>query len=502
MNTGCQAEVLPDLSPAHALLSAAHQHPDRLSLIDAESARTFTLAQSASCVRTLAWYFTTLGLSAGDRIVVCAPNSVWHFLIHAAASWIHAVSVPISPLLPEAVRMRLYDEVAPALIIGPRSGRPHTSNLLASLSFEELDTLSREAGSQCPADFSPLPCHDETAALVFTSGTSGKMRAAQLTHANLWWASQCFRDGFEYCPGSAVCGVVAPLSHIGGFNGTSMDIFTHGGTLVVFASFDPLEVARGIEKWRISIMFAVPAMCHMLVQAAREATIDLSSWTRPLVGGDAMGASLFDEMSRMGLSPIHVWGMTELGGAGTFLSPERWPAHPGAIGFPFPYIQCRLRDAQGNLITEAGQAGIIEVRGPGVASRYWGEEERKNEWFSSSDIAVFDEDHCMHMIGRSSRVINTGGELVSPAHVEEALRALDCVADVCVVGLDDERWGQIVAAALVPATHEELSTENVRNLVKDSLAPWQHPRRIRWVEALPKTTTGKVDFSQAQSLFA
>lgn len=117
MNTGCQAEVLPDLSPAHALLSAAHQHPDRLSLIDAESERTFTLAQSAGCVRRLAWYFTTLGLSAGDRIVVCAPNSVWHFLIHAAASWIHAVSVPISPLLPEAVRRRLYDEVAPALII-------------------------------------------------------------------------------------------------------------------------------------------------------------------------------------------------------------------------------------------------------------------------------------------------------------------------------------------------------------------------------------------------
>ena len=170
MNTGCQAEVLPDLSPAHALLSAAHQHPDRLSLIDAESARTFTLAQSASCVRRLAWYFTTLGLSAGDRIVVCAPNSVWHFLIHAAASWIHAVSVPISPLLPEAVRMRLYDEVAPALIMGPRSGRPHTSNLVASLAFEELDTLSREAGSQCPADFSPLPCHAESAALVVTSG--------------------------------------------------------------------------------------------------------------------------------------------------------------------------------------------------------------------------------------------------------------------------------------------------------------------------------------------
>ena len=502
MSTEHQAEVLPDLSPARALLSAAHQHPDRVSLIDAESARSFTLAQSAGCVRTLAWYFTTLGLNAGDRIVVCAPNSVWHFLIHAAASWIHAVSVPVSPLFPEAVRERLYDKVEPALIIGKEDLPPNGSDLFTYISFEDLDTLAREVGSGCPTDFFPLPCHDETAALVFTSGTSGKMRAAQLTHANLWWASQCFRNGFEYCPGSAVCGVVAPLSHIGGFNGTSMDIFTHGGTLVVFSSFDPLEVARGIEKWRISIMFAVPAMCQMLMQAARDARVDLSSWTHPLVGGDAMGASLFDEMTRMGLSPIHVWGMTELGGAGTFLSPERWPLHPGAIGFPFPFIQCRLRDTQGDLITEAGQPGIIEVHGPGVASRYWGEETRESEWFSSSDIGVFDDEQCIHMIGRSSRVMNTGGELVSPAHVEEALRALECVADACVVGLDDERWGQIVAAALVPATHDNLSLEYVRNLLKDSLAPWQHPRRIHWVESLPKTTTGKVDFSQVQALFA
>ena len=503
MSTEHQAEVLPDLSPAHALLSAAHQHPDRLSLIDAESARTFTVAQSASCVRTLAWYFTTLGLNAGDRIVVCAPNSVWHFLIHAAASWIHAVSVPISPFLPEAVRERLYDEVAPALIIGPQTARSHTSNLLASLSFDELDTLSREAGSNCPADFIPLPCHDETAALVFTSGTSGKMRAAQLSHANLWWASQCFRDGFEYSPASAICGVVAPLSHIGGFNGTSMDIFTHGGTVVVFSSFQPLSVVRGIEKWRISIMFVVPAMCHMLLNAAYENNVDLSSWTHPLVGGDAMGESLYSKMREAGLCPVHVWGMTELGGAGTFLSPEAWQRHPGAIGYPFPYIELRLVDPQGNPVDEAGQSGSIEVRGPGVAACYWGDDPRDtDEWFSTSDVGVFDSDMCLHILGRASRVINTGGELVSPIRVEEALRSLECVADACVVGLADERWGQIVAAALVPATHEDLSLENVRNLVKDSLAPWQHPRRIRWVESLPKTTTGKVDFSQVQALFA
>ena len=489
----------PNLSPAHALLAAAHQHPDRPSLIDASSGRSLSVEESARLTRGLAWYFHSLGIGSEDRIVVCAPNSIWHFIVHAAASWIHAVTVPLSPLLPYKQRQEIYELVSPALII---STDGHCVDGASALPISLVEERASETANQIPTGWEPLTCDNQTAALVFTSGTSGKMRAAQLSHANLWWASQCFRDGFEYSPGSAICGVVAPLSHIGGFNGTSMDIFTHGGTVVVFSSFQPLSVVRGIEKWRISIMFVVPAMCHMLLNAADENNVDLSSWTHPLVGGDAMGESLYSKMHEAGLSPIHVWGMTELGGAGTFLSPEAWQRHPGAIGYPFPYIELRLVDPQGNPITEAGQAGTIEVRGPGIISRYWGEEERTSEWFSSSDIAVFDEDDCMHMIGRSSRVINTGGELVSPAHVEEALRSLECVADACVVGLDDERWGQIVAAALVPATREDLSLENVRNLVKDSLAPWQHPRRIRWVENLPKTTTGKVDFSQVQALFA
>lgn len=501
MSTAVGAQVRPDLSPAHALLSAARQRPDHLSLVDAHREISLTLQQSATFVRALAWEFTRLGVEAGDRIVVCAPNSIWHFLIHAAASWIHAVTVPLSPLLPVSQREHQLAQVCPTILIHEDLVQPLKSVETTVLSFDDLERFVQDACNNCPEDFLPLPCHDETAALVFTSGTSGKMRAAALSHANLWWASQCFRDGFQYSPGSAICGVVAPLSHIGGFNGTSMDIFTHGGTVVVFSAFHPDTLAREIQKWRISIMFAVPAMCYPLLRTAFDRGFDLSSWTHPLIGGDAMGACLFDEMKAMGLSPIHVWGMTELGGAGTFLSPDCWHAHPGAIGFPFPYVERRLVSSEGHVIDEAGHAGMIEVRGPGVASHYWGEEARENEWFSTSDIAVYDADRCLHMLGRSSRVINTGGELVAPALVEEALRSLDCVADCCVIGLEDPQWGQVVAAALVPTSHSTPSAEELRTLLGDSLAPWQRPRRILWIDELPQTTTGKTDFTHLSSIF-
>ena len=295
----------PNLSPAHALLAAARQRPDRPSLIDASSGRTLSVEESARLTRGLAWYFHSLGIGAEDRIVVCVPNSIWHFIVHTAASWIHAVTVPVSPLLPYNQRQEIYEIVSPALII---SADGHSVDGVSTLPVSLIEERASQAINQSPAGWEPLTCYEQTAALVFTSGTSGKMRAAQLSHANLWWASQCFRDGFEYSPGSAICGVVAPLSHIGGFNGTSMDIFTHGGTVVVFSSFQPLSVVRGIEKWRISIMFVVPAMCHILLNAAHENNVDLSSWTHPLVGGDAMGESLYSKMRGLGFPPFMFGG--------------------------------------------------------------------------------------------------------------------------------------------------------------------------------------------------
>lgn len=186
---------MPNLSPAHALLAAAYQRPDRPSLIDASSGRSLSVEESARLTRGLAWYFHSLGIGSEDRIVVCAPNSIWHFIVHAAASWIHAVTVPVSPLLPYSQRQEIYELVSPALII---SADGHSVDGVSALPISLIEERALQAVDQSPAKWEPLTCDNQTAALVFTSGTSGKMRAAQLSHANLWWASQCFRDGFEY----------------------------------------------------------------------------------------------------------------------------------------------------------------------------------------------------------------------------------------------------------------------------------------------------------------
>ena len=487
------AAVAPDYSPARALLRAAEQHPSRASLVDGATDRVWSVAESADAVARLAGALRGRGLGASSRIAVVAQNSPWHFLIHVAASWIRAATVPMSPRAPAprlremleaaAVDLVVVDEAGAAALAGG-AGAP----VVAVSDIEEWSCLA-----PAPAG-PPLPCAQEEAAVVFTSGSTGLPRPVRLSHAALWWASACFRDGFEYSPGSHVVGVCAPLSHIGGFNGTTLDTFSHGGTLVVVGpSFDPVRTLECVQRHRIAMMFVVPTMARALLEANESVGADLSSWVRPLVGGDALTPALAERMRRAGLAPIHVWGMTETGGAGAMAAPDSH-APAGSIGRPFPYVDLRIVGAD-SAAAEPGALGTIEVRGPGVVTG--------QEWLNTGDLGFVDADGWVHLVGRAHRMINTGGELVAPPRVEAALMELEEVREALVVGVPDETWGEVVGAVLVPspgADAASLSPASLAAALGGALAPWERVRRVRLVDALPLTATGKPSPAAAREL--
>lgn len=520
--------VTPDYSPARTLMRAALQHPNRISLVWGFQGEEWSLKRSALAVRRLASVFSHK-LGIGERIAIIGPNSPWHFLVHVAASWSNNVTVPLSPRLPLAQLADLLDDCRPCLIIT-------TSELAACLPPVLINTNEGTHASFSPTiwTFEDLQLHEESAdeaggtppsrdeelaAIVYTSGSSGTPRGVELTHSQLWWASLSFRDGFEYSPGTDVIGVCAPLSHIGGFNGTTLDAFAHGGTLVVLPGFEPVSVLQAVEKYRITQMFLVPVMCHLLADAQDKLQADLSSYRNPLIGGDSMSADLEARLRSLGLAPIHVWGMTETGGAGALLSSDVFADHEGAIGLPFPYIDLRLVSEDGRILQpghEPSQVGEIQVRGPGVTRAYYRrpletESSCVDDWLRTGDLASYDEQGFVHMVGRASRMIHTAGEMVPPTRVETALRRCQDVADALVVGIEDDRWGHIVAAVLVPSdspvgvptlkeattssslprplTEEELA--RIRHETEDLLAPWEVVRTAMWVQSIPVTSTGK-----------
>lgn len=487
----------PDYSPARVLVRAARQRPDRPSIVWLGTGETWTLARSADAVRRTAAHLVSLGIGGGDRVVLATANTPWCYLLHCACAWIGAVTVPLSERLPADVLVDLLAGLRPGLVLvdeDPGSG---------ALRLEDFADGALRAD---PIEDGPRPLADEVGAIVFTSGSAGRTRGVELTHAQMWWGSMCFRDGFEYSPARDVLGICAPISHIGGFNGTSIDVFSHGGTIVVFPSFDPETILRAIEAHRISMMFVVPVMCHLLLDANERVGADLSSWARPLVGGDAMGPALAERMRAAGLRPIHVWGMTETAGAGMMASPD-CAAPPGALGDPFPYVDARLVRPDGS---PAGvdELGEIEVRGPGVASTFLtagehGPARIRDGWLATGDLATRDAEGWYRIVGRASRMINTGGELVAPGRIEELLRALPEVGDACVVGVAEERWGQIVSALLVPAAGETSADAlEIARSIEASLAPWERVRRAVWIEAIPCLPNGKPDASRAATLLS
>ena len=487
------AAMAPDYSPARALLRAAEQHPSRASLVDGATDRVWSVAESADAVARLAGALRGRGLGASSRIAVIAQNSPWHFLIHVAASWIRAATVPMSPRAPAPRLREMLEAAAVDLVVVDEAGAAALADGagVPVVAVSDIEEWSRLAPA--PAG-PPLPCAQEEAAVVFTSGSTGLPRPVRLSHAALWWASACFRDGFEYSPGSHVVGVCAPLSHIGGFNGTTLDTFSHGGTLVVVGpSFDPVRTLECVQRHRIAMMFVVPTMARALLEANESVGADLSSWVRPLVGGDALTPALAERMRRAGLAPIHVWGMTETGGAGAMAAPDSH-APAGSIGRPFPYVDLRIVGAHG-AAAGPGALGTIEVRGPGVVTG--------QEWLSTGDLGFVDADGWVHLVGRAHRMINTGGELVAPPRVEAALMELEEVREALVVGVPDETWGEVVGAVLVPspgADAASLSPASLAAALGGALAPWERVRRVRLVDALPLTATGKPSPAAARAL--
>lgn len=476
-------------------MRAARQRPHRDSIIWLPEGHKWSVSDSAEAVRRTASYLRALGIGEGDRVVLATANTPWCYVLHCACSWLGAIIVPLSERLPLPVLEELLASVKPRLLLLDEG---------LGLSGMLLKDFASEALSVEPIEGEPARRSDEIAAIVFTSGSAGRTRGVELTHSQLWWGSMCFRDGFEYCPGHEVLGVCAPISHIGGFNGTTIDVFTHGGTLVVFPAFDPRQVLLAIEKHRITMMFLVPIMCHLLLDENAHVRADLSSWARPLIGGDLLSPALAARMREVGLRPIHVWGMTETSGAGLMASPDSG-APAGALGAPFPYVDVRLVDEDG-AETHPGTVGEIEVRGPGVASSFLNAGEEgpariREGWLRTGDLATRDEEGWFMMLGRKSRMINTGGELVAPTRIEELLLSLPEVKGACVVGVADARWGQRVAALLVPrAGVLARDALEIARSIDELLAPWERVRQALWVEAIPLLPNRKPNAPEAQRI--
>ena len=418
--------------------------------------------------------FHDAGLRRGDRVATLTGNSPEHVAVFFACAKSGLILVPVSwRLSPPEIRYQLDDS--------------EPSVFLVEVDYEELANATGCAFEPFGAESGTAPAtevaDDDGLLLIYTSGTTGKAKGALLTHANCFWTNLSF-DLASGVHGDDVVLQVLPQFHCGGWNVQPLLAWWKGARVILEREFDPARVLTLIEEKRVTTMMGVPAIYLFLSQESRFDAADLSSLERAVVGGAPMPESLLEAWAARGAAVIQGYGLTEAAPNVLCLPPEDAVRKLGFAGKPYPFVDVTLSPEQELL-----------VRGPNVFAAYWRNPEATAAAFTddgrlrTGDIAERDDEGYFRIKGRLKEMYISGGENVYPAEVEAALHEHPQVGDAAVVGVPDDRWGEVGAAFVVA---DGVAEEELIEWCRGRLARYKVPKSIHFVGAIPRNSLGKI----------
>jgi long-chain acyl-CoA synthetase len=438
------------------------------------------------------------GTEAGDRILLVAP-SVPEFVaaylgIHAAGAVV--VTPNVMSTVPELEYVALDAGCSLVVAWHEADGAAATVAGAHGLPFHRLDP-SMGGGLDGPPVARP---HDrspeETAVILYTSGTTGEPKGAQITEGNLRACAEAFREVLELSDEDRF-GTALPLFHIFGQAVVLGTALMAGAGVSLQARFDPGALIDLVRRDRITILAGVPTMYSAMVGAAPDAGPEHFASLRLAASG---GASLPGEIirrfeARFDCAILEGYGLTESTGAATFNGLRR-ERKVGSVGIALPGTVVRIA-ADDAAEPAAGEIGEVSVKGPMVMKGYWNRPEAtaqtlRDGWLRTGDLGRQDADGDIEIVDRLKEMIVRGGYNVYPREVEEVLYGHPDIAEAAVVGVPDEHFGEEVGAAIVPRPGAEVEAEEIRGWAKERLSAYKVPRLFAFAEELPKGATGKI----------
>ncbi len=439
------------------------------------------------------------GVGPGDRVGIMLPNVPYFALVYYGILRLGAIVVPMNVLLKgREVAFYCRDSGAKALFAwhgfadAAREGADEAGTeliLVAPGEFEQLVMEAepvREVAERDGAD---------TAVLLYTSGTTGTPKGAELTHDNLRRNAEVARGLFDIGPGDVILGAL-PLFHSFGQTCTLNAAIMSGATITLLPRFDAEKALEILQRDAVTIFMGVPTMYGGLLHARGREQADLSR-LRLCVSG---GASLPRELMRafedaFGATILEGYGLSETAPVASF-NRSAQARKAGSIGTPIEGVEMKVVDDDGNELP-AGEVGEIVIRGHNVMKGYWGRpdataEVMRDGWFHTGDMARVDEDGYFFIVDRKKDLIIRGGYNVYPREVEEILYEHPAVREAAFVGVPVDLWGEEVGAAVALKEGERVSAEELREYVKENVASYKYPREIWFVDELPKGPTGKI----------
>jgi len=475
---------------------------------------TLTYAHLQGSVRRFGGALRGLGLQPGQRIALLLPN-VPHFTI-AYFGALHAGNVvaPLNVLLTaDEIQYHLDDADAVALVAWEGFGEAAAAAVRRSEGCQHLilvkadpkDATAPEgahsfaalmAGATPLQDYHPTS-PDDTAVLLYTSGTTGRPKGAELTHFNLFYNAEFVCRRLVPGVGQRVALATLPLFHSFGQTVVQNATLALGGMVLLLPRFDATAALSLMQKERVTLFAGVPTMYFALLHHPEAGTYDLSSLRYCVSGGSAMPVEVMKAFdTKFNVNILEGYGLSETSPVASFNRLDR-PKKAGSIGLPIWGVELRLVDAAGAVVTDADVPGEIQVKGHNVMKGYYKRPEATAEaivdgWFATGDIAVRDSDGYYFIVDRKKDMIIRGGFNVYPREIEEVLYGHPAIAEAAVIGVPHPSHGEEVKAVVVLKPGATAIEEELRAYCQQRLAAYKYPRVVEIRAELPKGPTGKI----------
>jgi long-chain acyl-CoA synthetase len=483
---------------ASILTETAERDPEHLAIKLDDFELSYQLLNEASA--RVAGLLKSKGVEPGDRVGIMLPN-VPHFpVVFYGALRAGAVVVPMNVLLkprevgfyledPEAKLVFAWHDFAEAAEQGAADAGAEAL-LVKPGEFEQM--LFEQEADHGMADRSG----EDTAVILYTSGTTGTPKGAELTHDNLLGNVDTILSSLiEMQPDDVVLGAL-PFFHVFGLTCGLNSTVCAGGTLTLIPRFDPDHALEIIERDGVTIFEGVPTMYVGMLHSAKADSADVSTLRLCVSGGSAMpGEVLRGFEEKFGCKILEGYGLSETSPVASFNHPDR-ERKVGSIGTPIEGVEMKVVDEDDNEVAQ-GEVGEIVIKGPNVMKGYWRKEDETRKaitdgWFHTGDMARVDDQGYFFIVDRKKEMILRGGYNVYPREIEEVLYEHPAIAECAVVGVPDDKMGEEVGAAVVVKRGEDVSADEIKSYVKDQVANYKYPRRIWFVDELPKGPTGKI----------
>ncbi|MDX2648111.1 long-chain fatty acid--CoA ligase [Streptomyces sp. PA03-1a] len=476
------------------LAASAHAHGDRVAVELGDHALTY--AELDAIAGRTAAFLAAQAVRPGDRVGLMLPNLTEFPVLYYGILRAGAVVVPMNPLLkPREIAHYVRDSGMEFLLTWngvadqARAGAEGTATTIVPVAPGALEDLL--ANHPNPAQPEPLD-GDDLAVILYTSGTTGAPKGAMLTHANLARNAEiAARTLMRLTPDDVVMGCL-PLFHAFGQACAMNAAVSAGARLTLLARFDPAQALRTIAERQVTIFEGVPTMyAAMLAERLNDpARHDTSSLRLCASGGAPLPVEVLHTFeTAFSCAVLEGFGMSETSPVASFNHLDR-PRKPGSIGTPIEGVEMRLLDPQDGV-------GELCVRGHNVMAGYWGRPEATAEtvvdgWLRTGDLARVDDDGYFYIVDRKKDLVIRGGFNVYPREIEEVLYKHPAVAEAAVIGIPHPTLGEEVAAVVALRPGTATGAEELREFVRDRLAPYKYPREVWLVDALPKGPTGKI----------